>query len=483
MPRSPRSKAVLAAATVAALTAAGLFSGLTAYADDVPTPDPTDTSVATPPADEGVDPVEPPAPLPPKELNPDSTLPTPIPLRNPAPAAGSTAGNSFGSPVKVTGYWWNQGFDNTSATTQSGEPRKLGGGYYLRRTQWIKWKAPDSGVISLAAYTADDNDDLGINVYTGSAFSNLHRVGTNDEQYFPVDGAGGSGSGPSSNSEILSLKVSKGKTYYIQVGSATSDSTDSNASTDPYTDITVEVVGSNYTPSNDNLSSASELKLGTGGFVEKTAILNGSTLEEWEPTDNDEDGTANRVNSVWYKWTAPQDGTADITTCAFFLYDSPTIAVFANYAGSTGNGYGDLSALDFDYDNNGLCHLLGTGGAVSVTVDKGVTYYLQVSSTAAASFKRDTFVAISFDASEPYIEKVSPSSGSHLGGNTITITGQEFTSGGAPTVKIGGHTATIVGIPSNTQIKVKAPAHAIGTVEVTVTSGGDKSNIKHYKYL
>ena len=72
----------------------------------------------------------------------------------------------------------------------------------------------------------------------------------------------------------------------------------------------------------------------------------------------------------------------------------------------------------------------------------------------------------------PVVTIVSPNSGSHLGGTTVTIKGAGFT--GTTSVQFGSVSVTS-GITVNaagTQITVKAPAEAAGTVDVTVTAGG-----------
>jgi len=73
------------------------------------------------------------------------------------------------------------------------------------------------------------------------------------------------------------------------------------------------------------------------------------------------------------------------------------------------------------------------------------------------------------------ISGVSPNSGSVLGGTTVTITGTGFTSGQNPfTVTFGGIAATNVSRVgnSNTQLTATTPAHAAGSVSVTVTDKG-----------
>ena len=67
----------------------------------------------------------------------------------------------------------------------------------------------------------------------------------------------------------------------------------------------------------------------------------------------------------------------------------------------------------------------------------------------------------------PIITSVSPASGTHAGGTTVTITGSNFTH--VTAVKFGTTSATFT-VNSATKITVKTPVHATGTVDVRVTT-------------
>ncbi|MCP2280467.1 IPT/TIG domain-containing protein [Nocardia amikacinitolerans] len=79
----------------------------------------------------------------------------------------------------------------------------------------------------------------------------------------------------------------------------------------------------------------------------------------------------------------------------------------------------------------------------------------------------------------PTITSISPTAGPTAGGNNVTITGTGFT--GPLTVRFGT-TATTFTVNSATQITAIAPAHAAGTVPVTVTGSGGTSNSVSYTY-
>jgi hypothetical protein len=74
----------------------------------------------------------------------------------------------------------------------------------------------------------------------------------------------------------------------------------------------------------------------------------------------------------------------------------------------------------------------------------------------------------------PAITAVSPTSGTHLGGKIVTITGTNFKL--VTAVKFGTKAATYT-VNSATQITVKTPPHATGTVDVRVTTKYGTSKI------
>ena len=82
----------------------------------------------------------------------------------------------------------------------------------------------------------------------------------------------------------------------------------------------------------------------------------------------------------------------------------------------------------------------------------------------------------------PTVTAISPDSGSTEGGESVTITGTNFT--GATAVTIGGVAATSVVIANNTNLTAITPAHAAGVVDVVVTTpGGSGTGTNLYTYI
>jgi DNA-binding beta-propeller fold protein YncE len=73
----------------------------------------------------------------------------------------------------------------------------------------------------------------------------------------------------------------------------------------------------------------------------------------------------------------------------------------------------------------------------------------------------------------PLVSGSSPNSGATTGGQIVTITGDHLA--GASQVRFGGVAATSLTVISTNQVRAVTPAHAAGTVDVTVTTPGGTS--------
>ena len=73
----------------------------------------------------------------------------------------------------------------------------------------------------------------------------------------------------------------------------------------------------------------------------------------------------------------------------------------------------------------------------------------------------------------PTISSLNPTSGPAIGGTTVTISGTNFGSGA--TVTFGGTSGSSVNVVSSTSITVVTPAHAAGSVAVTVANSDSQS--------
>jgi alpha-tubulin suppressor-like RCC1 family protein len=128
--------------------------------------------------------------------------------------------------------------------------------------------------------------------------------------------------------------------------------------------------------------------------------------------------------------------------------------------------FGQASAVSFTV-NSPTSITAVTPAAIGGTVDVRVT---NSAGTSAVSTK-DRFKYL------PAVESVSPSSGSTLGGTSVTVTGSGFALGSATTFKFGTVRSKSVSCTSSTTCLVTAPAHAAETVDIIAIVNSAKSLI------
>ena len=112
--------------------------------------------------------------------------------------------------------------------------------------------------------------------------------------------------------------------------------------------------------------------------------------------------------------------------------------------------------------------ITGTAGAhPSGTVDVVVTNTDGQSATLPGGF--------TYQPPAPTVSGINPTSGTTDGGDTVTITGTNFT--GATSVDFGSAAASAITVNSDTSITATTPPHAAGAVDVTVTTSSGTSTI------
>ena len=135
------------------------------------------------------------------------------------------------------------------------------------------------------------------------------------------------------------------------------------------------------------------------------------------------------------------------------------IVTGTNFTGATAVKFGTTDATAFTV-NSGTQITAIAPVHVAGTVDVTVTTPAGTSSAAG--------VGNDYTYGPPAVTGLNPAGGPTAGGNTVTITGTNFT--GATAVKFGNVNAKSYVVNSATQITAVAPAHVAGTVDVTVTT-------------
>jgi hypothetical protein len=149
-----------------------------------------------------------------------------------------------------------------------------------RPTTWYRWQAPTSGWTELATEGSETDTEIG--AFTGDSVSRLTLVAYN------ADWA------PYRRWSRTWIDATAGQVYWIAVATEV-------GFTGP-TKLTLR-----HSPRNDNASNPTRLE---GRTASATGSNLGATREVREPRHAGQDGGA----SVWYSWTAPEDGPVRVST-------------------------------------------------------------------------------------------------------------------------------------------------------------------------
>lgn len=192
--------------------------------------------------------------------------------------------------------------------------------------------------------------------------------------------------------------------------------------------------------------------------------------------------------AVCYVWNAGPAGASSYTlstqTTAGFQNCDPFYGDF-----DTGGIYSDASQGTSDIPSS-------TGDGSKLTIDtnavlpEDVVVFTPSSTTTQTQWTFKLFgsdgssrdLVINRERGGPAISGISPSSRPSATGGSVTITGNNFVNNA--TVTFGGTAGTGVTVVSPTQVNVTAPPHAVGTVDVVLTtSGGSATATSAFTFL
>jgi hypothetical protein len=231
------------------------------------------------------------------------------------------------------GLWTNAG-----ASKETGEPNHAGnpGG----RSVWWKWRAPRDGVVSFD--TCGGHFDTVLAVYTGNSVGALRRVASNDD-------------GPASHcveGSMVRFRARAGRVYRIAVDGAGGA-------------IGIFVLVMTSSPPNDDFAHAAYL-------VGRATAAAGTNLEATRERGEPNHAGNAAGKSVWWRWTAPVNGSATINTCSRYSYFAAVDTVLAVY---TGNAVGALHEVASNDDAPERC---GPQSQVVFTARAGRIYRIAV---------------------------------------------------------------------------------------------------------
>ncbi|HEV2678236.1 MAG TPA: IPT/TIG domain-containing protein, partial [Aliidongia sp.] len=141
------------------------------------------------------------------------------------------------------------------------------------------------------------------------------------------------------------------------------------------------------------------------------------------------------------------------------LGGTPVTITGTNFTGTTAVTIGGVAAT-------GITVVSATSITATTPAHAAGTASVLVTSTNGTNAANSLFTYVA----PPTVSAISPTTGSTLGGTSVTITGTGFT--GATAVTIGGTAATGVTVVSATSITATTPAGSAGSASVLVTTSG-----------
>jgi hypothetical protein len=258
-------------------------------------------------------------------------IPTPPPLND-----------AFANADVVWGQYGKANGSNINATREAGEPAHAGraGGHSV----WFRWTAVRSGPAMFHVGGPATPLDCLLAVYTGTAVSALTRVAADSGTW-------------AGNSCTARFTATAGVPYRVAVDGDGGD------------EMTFQLFwNSGPPPSHDDAADARQLT-GFAGVLDDTN--RGATDELTEPRY----GPKRVGSSVWYRWTAPDDGNAVFQIYSPYLYqprvvweDDKRIAVFTGTPPAGLTLRADSS--NAPADDGPIAYLNG--------VTRGTTFWIQV---------------------------------------------------------------------------------------------------------
>jgi hypothetical protein len=230
-----------------------------------------------------------------------------------APAAFAAPANDHFADAENLGAGFpvaTQAWSNVEATEETGEPFLL---FTAGHSVWFQWEATTADVVTID--TCESKFATSLVVFTGASLDALTKVGEDSNS----DGRNCPDAGGVTFRPVAATTYSimvDGDAFYLPEGSA------------PVTQGSFELkVAKTPSPPNDDFAQAMSLWTSvtteSGEEFSQAAWMDGfnwnATKEAGEPNHGGDPGGA----SVWYAWTAPKSGKAELGACSssfdFFL--------------------------------------------------------------------------------------------------------------------------------------------------------------------
>jgi hypothetical protein len=237
--------------------------------------------------------------------------------------------DDFEDAIELIGKTTSADGTTAAASREEGEPNHVSAYSYYNdypASVWYTWTAPATGRVTLNRSSVESSHVIA--VYTGDAVNSLTRIAGN---YYGA----------------LTFQAQAGTKYRLAV-SGTPSSTYSKFN------LTLDA----QPPPNDDLADAEIL---SGADTATTGSNRNATAETGEPQHGA--GTYSARSSVWYRWTAPADGTASVD-----LGGTDFTPLLAIYTGSSIDSLSRVSTFGSDWRRGfevtkGTTYLIAVDGA------------------------------------------------------------------------------------------------------------------------
>lgn len=248
--------------------------------------------------------------------------------------------NDFADSLLLAGSSVSDDGSNWGATKESAEPDHNGnpGGASV----WWRWLAPASGIVAL---NTDGSDfDTTLDIYTGDSIDALTSIASDDDSGLEKASA-------------VNFNALQGTLYHIAI-----DGFDGNTGN---ISLSLNLTASSSASINDNFDNAIFIN---GSSVTVTGSNVSASRESEEPDHN---GVAGG-KSVWWKWTAPEDGTVTIKTdgssfdTLLGVYTGELLSELTVVAGDDDLGENSRSLVEFDA-SSGFSYMIAVDGKSGVS--------------------------------------------------------------------------------------------------------------------
>ena len=414
--------------------------------------------------------------------------------------------DSFADALVIAGSAGTVSGNNLGATKETGEPDHAGsaGG----RSIWYRWTAPADGTWNV--HTTGSNIDTTLAVYTGGSVDALTLVASNDDadsqtvvssltfsaiagtvyqiatsgfrdtsgdielswinvasspiidSFNPTSGPVGGivsllGANFTGTAQVRFNNVPAAE-FTVESANRITVKIPANATTGPIGITTVTGVTTSsgvftITPpvANDNFENGRVVTGNSGTLSEDNS---GGTFQTGEPLHFG----ADPFKSLWYRWTAPVNGT-----WTFDTHGSRFDTLLAVYTGNAISGLTEVASND---DDQGA-----TSSGVTFAAVAGTLYHVVIDGFGGAS--GELTLNWTFSGDLPKIQNFTPLL-ANIGAN-VTITGENFTPD--TSVDFNGVTASSLTIVSQTQLIAGVPQNSTtGPIRVTTSQGTGSSS-------